>query len=255
MKKSIKQKLINNNEVLIGSWITIGHPTIAEIMCKAGFDWLAIDLEHSTIGLRECEELIRIIDLSNVSPLVRLTSNNSDQIKRVLDAGCHGIIVPMINNAEDAMLAISSSRYPPYGTRGVGLARAQGYGNKFNDYMKWQKENLIVIVQIEHIDAVNNLEEILSVDGVDGYIVGPYDLSASINKPGEFEDKEFLELLKKIKTIGNDLKKPGGIHIVEPDKNKLKDSINDQNNFIAYSVDIRMIDCISREGINIKSTL
>ncbi len=117
----------------IGSWITIGHPTIAEIMADSGFHWLAVDLEHSIITIREAEELIRIIDLKGVIPLVRLSSNNEVQIKRVMDAGSHGVIVPMVRTVQDAQYAISAVKYPPKGNRGVGLARAQGYGVRFDD--------------------------------------------------------------------------------------------------------------------------
>ena len=252
MNKSLKSRLLNN-DVLIGSWITIGHPTIAEIMCKSGFDWLAIDLEHSTISLRDAEELIRTIDLCDVSPLVRLTSNNKDQIKRVMDAGSHGIIVPMVNSADEAKAAVDAAKYPPLGKRGVGLARAQGYGSNFDDYITWQKKEVVIIVQIEHIDAVNNLSSILSVDGIDGYIIGPYDLSASINKAGKFDDRELQDLIKKIKKIGDSCNKPGGIHVVEPDIQMLKKNIELGNKFIAYSVDIRMLDTLCREGASARN--
>ena len=200
MSKVLKQK-IQNSELTIGSWISLAHPAIAEVMANAGFDWLVIDLEHSVITIREAEELIRIIELSGVAPLVRLTSNNPDQIKRVMDAGSHGIIVPMVNSADDAESAISAVRYPPDGNRGVGLARAQGYGVKFNNYFKSNQNDAVVIVQVEHIDAVNNLEEILSVDGVDGYLVGPYDLSCSLGIPGEFDHPEFIETVGKINSV------------------------------------------------------
>ena len=191
-----------NNQLLenisIGSWIQVGHPAIAEIMASAGFDWLAVDLEHSTISLRVAEDLIRVIDLKGVVPLVRLASNNPEQIKRVMDAGAHGIIVPMVNARDEAEAAVAAVKYPPEGRRSIGLARAQGYGPRFQQYFEWQRENSLVIVQIEHIDAVDNLESILSVAGVDGYIVGPYDLSGSLGIPGEFEAPKYLQALERM---------------------------------------------------------
>ncbi|HIE82963.1 MAG TPA: hypothetical protein EYQ00_03550, partial [Dehalococcoidia bacterium] len=114
------------NKVSIGTWITLGHPAIPEIFASSGFDWLAIDLEHSAITLGEAEELIRVIDLKNVIPLVRLSSNNAEQIKRVMDAGAHGVIVPMVNNADQAAQAVAAVKYPPVGQRSVGLARHPG---------------------------------------------------------------------------------------------------------------------------------
>jgi len=241
------------NELLtrltIGSWIQIGHPVVAEIMASAGFDWLAIDLEHSTITLREAEDLIRIIDLKGVPPLVRLSSNNAEQIKRVMDAGAHGVIVPMVRSPEEAVKAVQAVKYPPDGERSIGLARAQGYGPDFERYFQWQKEGSLVIVQIEHIDAVQNLEAILKVPGVDAYIVGPYDLSGSLGIPGEFDAPQFTQAINEISEVSKRLEVPGGVHIVEPDPQALKESIAKGNQFIAYGVDTRMLDTICRNGL------
>ena len=217
----------------LGSWISLGHPAIAEIMASAGFDWLAIDLEHSVITIREAEELIRIIDLKGVVPIVRLSSNNSEQIKRIMDAGAHGVIVPMVNSVHEAEAAVSAVRYPPLGKRSVGLARAQGYGAKFEHYFDWQESNTLVVVQIEHITAVENLESILSVDGVDAYIVGPYDLSGSLGIPGEFNRPEFLEAMSCIRAVSKKLGIPGGVHIVEPDLEQLN------------QIDYLIMDCLN----------
>jgi 2-keto-3-deoxy-L-rhamnonate aldolase RhmA len=247
--KTLKQKLLDK-ELVIGSWITLAHPAIAEIMAVSGFDWLAVDLEHSVITIREAEEVIRVVDLNGVVPLVRLTSNNSDQIKRVMDAGSHGVIVPMVNCAKDAELAVKAVKYPPFGKRGFGLARAQGYGNRFKKYLEWQEKNSVVIVQVEHIDAVNNLEEIFSVDGVDGYMIGPYDLSGSMGIPGQFDHPDLLEAMEKIRMVAAKFNKTGGMHVVEPDVRQLRQAIKEGQRFIAYSVDIRMIDKACREGLD-----
>src|SRR3990167_1006889 len=181
LSKSMEFKqALKSGQLQVGSWITLAHPAIAEIMANAGFKWLTIDLEHSAITIREAEELIRVISLCGVVPVVRLTANNPEQIKRVLDAGAYGIIVPMINTREDAEKAIKAAYYPPKGTRGVGLARAQGYGVHFSEYKSWlETTGCIVIAQIEHIDGVERVDEILSLPDIDGYIIGPYDLSAS----------------------------------------------------------------------------
>ncbi len=249
MDNNFKALLKDRRSPLIGSWITLAHPSIAEIMAKAGFDWLAVDMEHSVITIREAEELIRVIDLVGVVPLVRLTSNNSDQIKRVMDAGAHGIIVPMVNSARDAITAVESIKYPPMGKRGIGLARAQGYGKQFQEYFDWEKEGSTVIVQVEHIDAVNNLEEIFSIDGVDGYIVGPYDLSGSMGIPGEFEHPDFLSVLEKIQLVADKMNMTGGIHVIEPEPDQLKQRLEEGFRFIAYSLDFKMLDVTSRKGL------
>lgn len=252
--ESLKKK-IDAQQITIGSWITLAHPAIAEIMAKAGFDWLAVDLEHSVITIREAEELIRVIDLCGVVPLVRLSANDSMQIKRVMDAGAHGVIVPMVNSVVEAEQAVSAVRYPPQGTRGVGLARAQGYGSSFDKYLEWVNKESVVIVQVEHIDAVNSLERILSVDGVDGFIVGPYDLSGSLGVPGQFDHPLMKDAMQRIETVGATSGKTPGIHVIEPKPDELKSRIEQGYRFVAYSVDIRMLDCACREGLKATRSL
>lgn len=245
---SLKNKL-KSGQLMVGSWITLAHPSIAEIMARSGFDWLAVDLEHSVITIREAEELIRVIDLCGVVPLVRLTSNNPYQIKRVMDAGAHGVIVPMVKSGSEAEEAVRSVRYPSRGHRGVGLARAQGYGTSFAEYYEWQETSSVVIVQIEHIDAVNNLEEIFAVDGIDGYIMGPYDLSGSMGIPAQFDHPEMVAAMERVKKVGRDFNIPGGLHVVEPDLLELRRRIKEGYQFLAYSVDIRMLDVSCRQGV------
>lgn len=242
-------RLDNSERVLIGSWITLAHPAIAEIMAKARFDWLAVDMEHSVITIREAEELIRVINMAGVVPLVRLTSNDQSQIKRVMDAGSYGVIVPMVNSPEDAERAVQAVKYPPVGKRGIGLARAQGYGASFQEYFDWQKNGSTVIVQVEHIDAVNNLEAIFSVEGVDGYIIGPYDLSGSIGIPGQFDHPDFLNAVERVRAVAKEMSMSGGIHVIEPEPEQLKQRIEEGYHFIAYSLDIRMLDVACRKGL------
>jgi len=251
---SLKSKL-RNNELTIGTWLSLAHPAIAEIMVKAGFDWVTIDLEHTVITTREAEEMIRVIDLGGSVPLVRLSSNDSVQIKRMMDAGASGVIVPMVNSLEDVERAVSAVHYPEKGTRGVGLARAQGYGTTFQGNLDWLKNEAVIIVQIEHINAVENIEAILSCDDVDGYIIGPYDLSASMGLHGQFEHPDIVVALKKIREVGAALKKPGGLHIVEPNPEELKSRIKEGFQFLAYSVDFRMLDVACRTGIKIRDNL
>jgi 2-keto-3-deoxy-L-rhamnonate aldolase RhmA len=245
---SLKFKL-RQRELTIGSWITLAHPAIAEIMSRAGFDWLAVDLEHSVITIREAEELIRIVVLSGICPLVRLSANDPVQIKRVMDAGAHGVIVPMVNSVSDAENAVKAVRYPPEGTRGVGLARAQGYGGSFQGYREWLDQESVVIVQAEHIESVNNLEDILAVDAVDGFIVGPYDLSGSLGVPGQFDHPSMARAMDRVKSVGLASGKAFGIHVIEPDIEELQQRVREGFNFVAYSLDIRMLDRACRSGI------
>lgn len=248
LNKSLK-KALAENKVTTGSWITLGHPSIGEIMARAGFDWLVVDLEHSTITLDQAGELIRTITLAGLPALVRLTSNHPDQIKRVMDAGASGIIVPMVTSAEDARNALSSMYYPPRGNPGVGLARAQGYGTDFAGYQDWLANDAVCIVQIEHIGAVENCEEILSIDGIDGYFLGPYDLSASMGLTGLTSHADVVAAMDKVRQTAKRLGVPGGMHVVEPDEELLIAAIRKGFTFNAYSLDTRMLDVACRKGL------
>jgi 2-dehydro-3-deoxyglucarate aldolase len=248
MNQSLKSRL-RNGESTLGSWITLGNSGIAEVLAMAGFDWLVVDLEHSTMSMADAGELIRTIDLCGVPPLVRLTSNDPNQIKRVMDCGAHGIVVPMVNSAEEASRAVAATCYPPRGTRGVGLGRAQGYGVRFEEYLKWQATEAVVIVQIEHHLAVQAIDSILAVEGVDGFIVGPYDLSCSMGIAGQFERPEFTNALERIKQGGRHAGKPGGLHVVEPDPERLVRVRSEGYLFNAYGVDFRFLDVGARSGL------
>lgn len=236
-------------EVCVGSWLTMGSTAVAEILVCAGYEWVVVDLEHSALSMAQAGELIRTIDLCGGSPLVRLTSNDENQIKRVLDAGAHGIVVPMVNSAAEAARAVASTRYAPGGTRGVGLARAQGYGARFPEYLAWQAEGAIVIPQIEHRMAVEALDDILGIEGIDAFIVGPYDLSCSLGIAGQFEHPKYLASMARILEAGRRLGVPAGVHIVEPDTEKLEYAVRDGYTFIAYSVDFRMLEATARRGV------
>ena len=238
---TLKEKFLKKLPT-IGSWISMPNNSLAEVYANAGFDWLVIDLEHSTISLNMMEDMIRVIQLSNTPVLVRLTSNDKDQIKRVLDAGADGIIVPMVNNKEDIENAIKATRYPPLGNRGVGLARAQGYGKNFSEYFEWQKENIVVIAQIENIKAINFLDEIFKVQGLDGFMIGPYDLTCSMNIPGEFNNLNYLNAVKSILESAKKNNCLAGIHIVEADEEEIKKAVKDHFKIIAYGVDFKIIN-------------
>jgi len=228
---------LKERRVTIGSWLQIGNPATTEIMAESGFEWLVVDLEHSVIGLNETQVLFQIIQGFNVTPLVRLSKNDATQIKRVMDAGAAGIIVPNVNSADEAQEAVANTKYPPLGKRGVGLARAQRYGLEFEKYKNWTNRNSIVVVQIEHIKAVDNLEEILQADGVDASIIGPYDLSASLGFPGEFDRKVVKDAIDKYIKVCKKLKKPAGIHVIRPDFKEVEARIKQGFNFIAFSLD------------------
>ena len=246
---SLKNKL-KNKKLTIGSWITIPSMEIAEILCDAGFEWLVIDLEHTTIDLNQAKNLISTIQGKGKKSLVRVSKNEEVIIKRVLDFGADGIIVPMVKNREDAVKAVSFTQYPPNGSRGVGLSRAQKYGVDFDGYKTWLKNEMIVIAQIEHIESVKNINEILNVDGIDGTLIGPYDLSASMGLPGQYETKKVKNCLAKVEKEILKSEKSLGFHVIESNHlNSLK-KIEKGYNFIAFSIDFFFLGDYARNQLN-----
>lgn len=242
-----KLSLRGGERASIGSWLTFSDPSVAEIMARAGFDWLVIDMEHSPLDINQAVQIIRVIDLCGCAPLVRTSDNDSVQIKRVMDGGARGVIVPMVNSREEASRVVEAVKYPPLGRRGVGLARAQGYGTRFQEYREWLPDHSIVIVQIEHIRGVENLEEILSVPGVDGFIIGPYDLSASLGAPGDFADPRFIAAMDKLRAAART--SMAGIHVVQPNPAEVTARLADGYRFIAYSVDFLLLGEAARKGM------
>lgn len=234
---NILKKKLKNNEQTYGCWVTLAHPLIPEILAPAGFDWLVVDMEHSSIDLNSLLELIISIEKNEMVPLVRVGENNSNLIKRVMDAGAHGLIIPNICNADDVIAAVNAIKYPPSGTRGVGLYRAQRYGKMFDEYLQWLENESVMIVQIEHIDAVRNIDEIFSVNGIDAFIIGPYDLSGSMGKPGKFDDEEVQEAMDQVLQAGKKYSIPAGFHSVSSDP---KEAINYKNKgfkLLGFSLD------------------
>ncbi len=251
----LKSKLVQG-ELTIGSWVTLGHPAIAEIMAAAGFDWLVLDMEHSVLELSEVQTLIQVLDGQQCPAIVRLTSNHPDQIKRVMDAGATGVMVPMVKSAADARAAVQAVYYPPRGQRGVGLARAQGYGARFQQYRGWLEDNAVIVAMIEHVDAVKAIDEILAVDGIDAYIIGPYDLSGSMGRPGELDHLDVQSAIAQVLEAGQRSGKPGGIHVIEPDQDELQRRIAAGFNFLGYGLDIRILDSLCRSHMqNIRANL
>ena len=232
----LKQRL-QKKELTVGSWLTIPHRSVVEVFAKSGFEWLVIDLEHSPIGIDQTAELIAHIQGNGMQALVRVTKNEEVIIKRVLDAGADGIVVPMIKCKQEAEKAVSFTYYPPLGSRGVGLNRAQHYGEGFEPYKKWLNENIVIIAQIEHIHAIENLDEILAVKGIDGTIIGPYDLSGSMGYPGEYLREDVKHALESYIAKTNKANKPLGYHVIESEASISVEKVKQGYTFIAFSID------------------
>lgn len=240
---------IRAGDLTLGSWITIGHPNVAEILANAGFDWLVIDIEHNPINPAMTQTLITTIQSKGVKAIVRVSKNEEVVIKQVLDAGADGIIVPMVCSREDAIQAVNYAKYPPIGKRGVGLARAQQYGRQFDAYKQWVAEGLIVIAQIEHVDGINNLEEIIGVEGIDGTIIGPYDLSGSMGMPGEFDNPVVKDALGRYIDVCRAHSFPMGFHVVDVRPEKINEKIDEGYTFLAFGTDFLFMGDSARNGV------
>jgi 2-keto-3-deoxy-L-rhamnonate aldolase RhmA len=233
----------------IGSWITINSPQVAEVMADAGFDWLCIDMEHSPSDFFEVQQMMVAIQAKGVKVFVRVGANDPLIIKRVLDSGADGIIVPSVNSKAEAQKAIQAMKYPPVGTRGVGLARAQGYGFDFENYRDLKAPSILLIVQIEHINAIKELESILELDGVDGSFIGPYDLSGSLGKPGQYNDEDVKSAIEQYELIARKYNKLIGFHVVPPDYKLVEEKQQKGYDFIAFSFDAFFLGSIIRDQL------
>jgi 2-dehydro-3-deoxyglucarate aldolase len=249
MSQAAVKRRIRLGQPTFGSWLTLGHAPIAEILAQAGYEWLTIDLEHSSIDFAEVHRMIQVIELTGCSPLVRVSENSAAQIKRVLDMGAHGIIVPMVNSADDARAMVNAVRYPPVGTRGVGLGRAQGYGADFEGYRSSREKQTIVIAQIEHRDGVEHLDEILDVKGIDAVLVGPYDLSASLGVPGDFEHPLMRGAMARIRTIAKARRVAAGLHVIRPEPKLVQAALRDGFTVIVYCFDAMFLGETARQGL------
>ena len=237
--RKIRQQL-KSGECSIGSWIQLPDASVAEIMGHAGYDWVAVDLEHGSIDISQLPGIFRALELGGTTPLVRLAEGTPKDCKRALDAGAAGVIIPMINSAENLRSTIAACCWPPAGSRGVGFSRANLFGKKFDAYRVEAQEPLIVAM-IEHETAIRALDDILDVQGLDALFIGPYDLSASLGLTGQFEDPTFQSALATIRDKAISKSIAVGMHVVAPSREKLRACLAEGYQFVAYSIDAVML--------------
>ncbi|AGT07239.1 HpcH/HpaI aldolase family protein [Paracoccus aminophilus] len=223
----------------IGLWCSIPGGGYAEMLATCGYDWILIDCEHAPIDLGAVQSMLQAMAPYPVQPVVRPGWNDPVEIKRLLDIGAQSLLIPYVENAEEAARAVAATRYAPAGFRGVaGLARASRYGS-VPDYLNRAAQEICVLVQIESLDAVERIEEIAAVEGVDGIFVGPADLSATMGRPGQLSHPEvrakIIEAIKRIRAAG----KPAGI--VTLDETLLEESVAAGTNFTAVGIDIAVM--------------
>ena len=194
--KNFRNRL-QQGELLLSTLISLPSAEIVELLSKLGFDWLFVDGEHGPFDTLQMQKMLQAASPS-CPCIIRVPNYESVSIKKALDIGAAGIIVPQIKTAEETKAAVQAAKYPPQGIRGVGLARAHEYGISFTDYLDAANEQTCVIIQAETKEAIDNIEAITAIDGVDAILIGPYDLSANLGYTGQIEHPEVTSAIKKV---------------------------------------------------------
>jgi len=197
MANNFKQRL-KQKETLIGIVIKLPCSETAEVLSHTGFDWFWIDMEHGALSLEKVQ-LIILANGGRCANLVRAPWNDTIWIKRVLDTGCDGIILPQVKTPQEVKYALEACLYPPQGSRSIGSGRVQNYGISVQEYLKTANENIVIILEIEHIDAVKNIESIIDVPGFDAILIGPFDLSGSMGVPGQINHPDVQKAINSVK--------------------------------------------------------
>jgi 2-keto-3-deoxy-L-rhamnonate aldolase RhmA len=251
LARIIKEKM-RRGEPSIGTWTSLAHPSIAEIFSQAGYEFVVIDTEHSAIDVSEVLRLLMAVEGRGSIPLVRLAGVDPIQAKAVLDSGAAGILVPMVNSRADAELAVKMTKYPPLGNRGACLARAQDYGENFDEYVRNANEDTLLLVMIEHKQGVEHIDEILSVPGIDGTFIGPYDLSMSLGIPGRIQHPDVISAKKKVRDATLSRGLIAGAHFVQPRTAaaEARAAIAEGYRFIAVGTDLLFLGNGARELLN-----
>lgn len=202
-------------EYSVGTWVSIGSPTVTEVTASLDLDFVVIDTEHTAIGLETLENMVRGIDAmgGETASIVRVPWNGKVYLKRVLDIGVDGVLVPMIETAEEARSLVEAVQYPPGGVRGLGSGRASRYGKNFQNYVENVDETFVTIAQVETKRGVENAEEIASVDGIDGLFIGPTDLSGSLDVFGQWESEILDQHIEQAIEVSKEAEMPIGTFV------------------------------------------
>ena len=238
-----KQKL-RSGQPVFGGWLLTGNPAVAEIMANEGFDFLGVDMEHTPTNVEGFYHIALAAQGTGCDLLARLPSCDPVLAKQVLDMGAAGIIVPSVNSPEEAAQAVAMAKFPPAGIRGASLCRASGYGRRFGEYFAAHKREVIVVVMLEHIQALPQADAILATPGIDAALIGPYDLSASMNLAGQLDHPGVRAAQQAVLDACQRQKVAAGIHVVAVDPEEVRRRVEAGYRFVACGIDTLFI----REG-------
>lgn len=242
MKQNPIKRALREGKPSIGTWLSMGDMMATRLMARVGFQWLTLDIEHSPIDWAQAAALFGAVADAGCVPLARVPCGSHDHIKRALDGGAHGIVVPMVNTVEEARRAVAAAKYPPLGNRSVGgTLHALNFAASAAEYFAKANDEIVVVLMTEHIDAVNIADEIYSVPGIDAIFVGPADLGASMrSSEGQNPSPEVLEqTLQRILAAGKCRKLPMGIHVMSAADAQRR--IKEGWQFIAVGSELRMM--------------
>jgi len=242
MRSNPVKRRLKAGKPAVGTWLSLGSITAARFLARMGFDWLTVDVEHSLVNVETTTHMLAAIADAGCVPLARVPSNRHDHIKRVLDNGGYGIVVPMVMTRQESQDAVSACLYPPHGTRSVGgSVHALNFSATPADYYAKANDEILIVLQCEHIDAVRNFDSVYSVPGVDAVFVGPNDLAASMRSadgkppaPDAFK-QALADILAGCKRIGV----PAGIHTFSIEEAKSR--IEEGWQFIAVNSELRFM--------------
>tara|TARA_B100001057_G_C22759758_1_gene915279 strand:+ start:636 stop:1439 length:804 start_codon:yes stop_codon:yes gene_type:complete len=233
LKKNLREK-----KLVFSAWTSIGNSQVSELLLESNVDCLGIDIEHSTISQEQSMHIITACNNKNKSCLPRVASHNSESIRRLLDSGADGVIVPNVESANDVNSIVNWMKYSPIGQRGYGIARAQNYGHSFQSYAKNWNDESILIIQIESINAVKNIDKIINNKNIDAVIVGPYDISGSLGIPGQINHQKVVNASSAVVNACKKFNLSCGIHVPSVSIETVKDSILKEFNFIILASDV-----------------
>ncbi|MBI4125596.1 MAG: 4-hydroxy-2-oxovalerate aldolase [Deltaproteobacteria bacterium] len=231
---------LRHRRIVFGAWTSLAHPQITEMFASVMKpDFIGIDMEHSTISQGEAQRIIAAGQACGVPVLPRLASHDIEAMRRLCDSGADGLIVPMVNTPEELERVVKGCKYPPVGQRGYGVARAQGHGARFDEYISAWNAKSVLIIQIESIQAVENIDRLLDNEQVDGVMIGPYDISGSLGIPGKLIDPKVLQAGERVLAACARRGKACGTQITElPDEKKIKEAIDRGYTVIVLASDV-----------------
>ncbi|OHD77620.1 MAG: hypothetical protein A3J97_09980 [Spirochaetes bacterium RIFOXYC1_FULL_54_7] len=238
---------LQSGKTCYGTFQSIASSTVSEILAHRGFDWILVDLEHGAMDLETAGDMLAAIDRGGSTPLVRVQWNDQAAIKRVLDAGALGVMIPMVNTADEARLAVSYCKYAPAGVRGLGAGRASLFGVRMVEYMGVANDQVLVMLQAEHKDAVKNIDGILAAPGIDIIFVGPYDLACSM---GHSDQPAHPEVEAAIATVLAAARRAGivpGIFCMDPQTARRRAAQGFR--FIGFGIDSIFLDSAVKTGL------